>query len=84
MLVILWYITSRTLTFHFRRFFFCLFVLIIFLSFSQAFSVSQQLWRTSSIALSAEKEYSDGLTLEGVADKIVNKYVQLELLPPGK
>ena len=36
------------------------------------------------LLLAAEKEYSDGLTLEGVADKIVNKYVQLELLPPGK
>lgn len=36
------------------------------------------------LLLAAEKEYSDGLTLEGVADKIVNKYVQLESLPPGK
>ena len=36
------------------------------------------------LLLAAEKEYSDGLTLEGVADKIVNKYVQLEPLPPGK
>lgn len=36
------------------------------------------------LLLAEEKEYSDGLTLEGVADKIVNKYVQLEPLPPGK
>ena len=36
------------------------------------------------IMLAAEKEYSDGLTLEEVADKIVTKYVQLEPLPAGK
>ena len=36
------------------------------------------------IMLAAEKEYSDGLTLEEVADKIVTKFVQLEPLPAGK